>query len=307
MAAGGRLTGSMWAIAAAALFGASTPFAKRLLDRGRGELAVAGLLYAGAALGLGIVTGGRRLARAAPAGEPMSRREWTWLLLATVMGGFVAPALLMVGLSRTGGIAASLLLTIETPATALIAWAFFRERIGPRVVVGGLLVLGGTAAIRLGDAPGSVITAIGTAAIVASCFAWAMDNNATTRIAHRDALRIARFKCVCAAPFTLALAAIVDPASVRPAAWTAGAAAQALATGLFGYGLSLACFVRALRAIGAARTGALFATAPFVSAVVAMAVLGDRPTLGIALAGALMAAGTFVLVTERQRGPVWPG
>lgn len=299
MPAEGRLAGNVWAIAAATLFGASTPFAKRLLDDGHGELAVAGLLYAGAAIGLGTVTGLRRITGAAAAPAPMSRREWKWLLLATAMGGFLAPALLMVGLTRTGGMAASLLLTVETPATALLAWAFFGERIGPRVVIGGFLVIAGAAAIRLGGAPSGMITLIGTAAIVISCFAWAMDNNATTRIAHHDALRIARFKCICSAPFSLALAAVIDPASVHPGAWTPGALAQALTIGLFGYGFSLACFVRALRRIGAARTGALFATAPFVSAIVAMLVLGERPTLGIAAAGVLMAIGTMALVTER--------
>lgn len=296
--------GAAFGLAAASLFGLSTPFAKKILDGGKGELAVAGVLYAGAALGLSLVGLARRIAgtRTPPAARTPRDRRWLWL--ATLMGGFVAPALLMVGLARSGGMAASLLLTVETPATALLAWAVFRERITRRVVMGGILVLFGAAAVRAGDAGAGATTLVGALAIVASCLGWAVDNNATARIADGDAIAIARFKCVAAAPFALVLAALFAPASVDPDAWTPADLAITLATGLFGYGMSLACFVRALREIGAARTGALFATAPFLSALASMVVLGDRPTAVLGAAGLILAAGTFLLVTEKKSDAV---
>jgi drug/metabolite transporter (DMT)-like permease len=292
--------GAAWAIAAASLFGASTPFAKRILDGGRGELAVAGLLYLGATAGLTLILAVRR----APPGDHglrvMPRSERGWLALATLMGGLVAPALLMVGLSRTSGVVASLLLAVETPATALLAWALFGERLGRRLVAGGLLVLAGAVAVRV-TGGASDATFVGAAAIVLSCFAWAVDNNATARIAHHDSLRIARFKCLCAAPFALLLALAFDRDGLLGAAWTPAALVETLVTGMIGYGLSLACFVRALREIGAARTGALFAMAPFLSAIVAIPVLDERPGAQVAVAAALLAAGTFLLVTEPLR------
>jgi drug/metabolite transporter (DMT)-like permease len=209
----------------------------------------------------------------------------------------------MIGLARTSGVAASLLLTIETPATVFIAWAFFREPLGARVIVGGVLIVGGSLALRLTGGAGGDTSLLGAAAIVGSCVGWALDNNATARIADRDAIWIACFKCVCAAPFALALAWLVEGDRAGAGSWDVLSILETLVTGLVGYGLSLASFVRALREIGAARTGALFASAPFLSAIVAVPLLRERPGAATLIAGALLAAGTWLIVSERTVDP----
>jgi drug/metabolite transporter (DMT)-like permease len=289
-----RRVGAGYALLAAAMFGLSAPLAKRVLAAGVGQLALAGLLYAGAAIGVSLIL----LVRPRGAGDaPLGRGDLAYLLVASLAGGVLGPILLMLGFARTSGMAAALLLSVELPMTATIAALFLREAITARLVAGGVLVIGGT--LLLGwDGSAGTTTAAGTAAIALACLAWAIDNNVTAKVAGRDALRIARFKCALAAPITLAIAAALEPASLSPERLPPRALALALVTGLFGYGLSIACFVRALRALGAARTGALFATAPFFGAFLTLPILGERPTLMIAAAAPILAVGTFLVAWD---------
>jgi len=90
---------------------------------------LAGLLYCGAGLGVAIM---RRLAKPLlenrPASEtPLSRADAPWLAGAILAGGIVDPLLLMAGLSRTDASSASLLLTLEGTATAIMAWLVFHD------------------------------------------------------------------------------------------------------------------------------------------------------------------------------------
>ena len=77
------------------------------------------------------------------------------------------------------------------------------------------------------------------------------------------------------------------------------AAALALfAIGASGYGLSLRFYLLAQRAFGAARTGSVFAFAPFIGAVFAVA-LGDRSASGMMASGSvLMLAGVVLHLAE---------
>jgi hypothetical protein len=79
------------------------------------------------------------------------------------------------------------------------------------------------------------------------------------------------------------------------AAWLLGGA-----IGFIGYGISLAYYVIALRHLGAARTGAYFATAPFVGAVISVIALGDHMTVQLLLASVLMGIGVWLHLTEHH-------
>jgi len=124
-------TAVLYALASAALFGASTPAAKALLGS-VDPIVLAGLLYCGAGIGIAL------LRRAAPAvltsaqarEQALGRGDWPWLGGAIAAGGILGPVLLMAGLVRTDAATASLLLTLEGAATALMAWFIFRENFG---------------------------------------------------------------------------------------------------------------------------------------------------------------------------------
>ncbi len=292
----------LYALASALLWGGTVPFAKRVLDTGVHPLEAAGLLYLGAAIGLTAISLARRSLAPTPAlAAPLSRRDLRYLIAAALFGGFAAPWLAMFGQSRTSGMVAALLLNLELPATTAIAVVAYRETVNPRMLFGAALVLGGAVLVATHSVgAGGESTIAGAIAVAGSCVCWGIDNNVTTQVARLDAMRIARWKGAAAAPLSLALAWGLRGAPLWAGAWTGSTIAQMLLIGLVGYGIGLSFIVRAFRELGAARTGALFATAPFVGAIMTIPVLRERPTLAIGAAGALMAAGVALLIHERR-------
>jgi drug/metabolite transporter (DMT)-like permease len=281
-----------FALAAAVLFGLSTPLAK-LLVGGIDPWLLAGLFYLGSGAGLAAVRAGRAWRRA-PDEARLARRDLPWLAGAILAGGVVGPILMMVGLAATPAATASLLLTLEGLATALIAWLVFRENVDRRLALGMVAIVAG-AAVLAWQGEAGFAGALGPLAIVGACLAWGIDNNLTRKVSLADPVQIAMLKGLAAGPASLALA-LARGAALPPPEATAAAAV----VGFFGYGVSLVLFVLALRHLGAARTGAYFSTAPFIGAAGAILVLGEAPSLQLAAAGALIALGVWLHITERH-------
>lgn len=278
--------GGLFALAAAFLFGASTPAAKSIVADVH-PLMLAGLLYLGSGLGLSIIRASR-----GHGGPALKRADLPWLAGTVLFGGVIGPALLMFGLTSTTGSAASLLLTLEGVFTALLAWIVFREPFNVRIGLGMASIFVGAVLLAL-HGPTGRAGLIGALAIVGACLSWGVDNNCTSKISRVDALTLAAIKGAIAGVVNVSLALLVgDRLPLIPAI---GAAAL---IGLFGYGLSLVLFVLALREIGAARAGAYFSTAPFIGAVVGLLVLREPLTITLAAAGALMAFGVWLHLTE---------
>jgi drug/metabolite transporter (DMT)-like permease len=281
------------ALWSAALFGASTPLAKLLLGAGLDPWLLAGLLYLGSGIGLAIVELIRRARGGGPAEAPLRRVDLPWLALVVLSGGVAGPVLLMIGLAATPATAASLLLNLEGLATMAIAWLMFRENVDRRLLAGAAAILAGAGVLSWQGGPGGI--GWGMLAIAGACLAWGIDNNLTRKLSAADPVQIALIKGLAAGAVNLALAMAIRP-QLPEAATIAGAALL----GFFGYGVSLVMFVLALRHLGAARTGAYFSTAPFLGAVLAVAMLGEPVTWQLAVAGALMAAGVALHLVERH-------
>jgi drug/metabolite transporter (DMT)-like permease len=276
------------ALAAALLFGAGTPLAKSLLGDASPWL-LAALLYLGSGTGLAIT---RVLTRAKHA--HLLPGEAKWLAGAIVSGGVIGPVLLMLGLASMPASSASLLLNAEAVFTALIAWIVFRENVDVRIFLGFIAIVAGAAIISW---PGSLEWAGWRASlfVIGACLAWGIDNNLTRKVSLSDASWIAMVKGLAAGTTNLVLALALG-ASWPSTSTVAGAALVGFAS----YGASLALFVVALRGLGTARTGAYFSVAPFFGAVVAIAWLGEPVTLPLAAAGALMAVGVALHLSERH-------
>jgi drug/metabolite transporter (DMT)-like permease len=283
---------AIWpALAAAALFGASTPLVKLLVGE-LPTLLLAGLLYLGSGLGLAAI----RLLRDRgwkPGG--LATGEWRWLAAAIVFGGLLGPVLLVFGLTHTDAGAASLMLNLEAVFTAMLAWMIFKENADRRIVLGMLLIVAGGAVLAWPGAGGESPDGIGPLAIAAACLCWAIDNNLTRRVSGSDALFIAGAKGWTAGVVNTSLALLLG-ASLP--AWPAAGAAMMV--GLVGYGLSLVLFVRALRGLGTARTGAYFSTAPFIGAGIAILLLGEPTPAPFWVAACLMGIGVWLHLTERH-------
>src|ERR1700748_460484 len=93
-------TGILFALLSAALFGASTPFAKLLLGSVDPWL-MAGLLYIGAGLGLAGVHVLRSALQLPAVEARLMRSDAPWLSAVVLFGGVLGPLLLMLGLART--------------------------------------------------------------------------------------------------------------------------------------------------------------------------------------------------------------
>ncbi len=296
------------AIAAAALFGASTPFAK-LLAGTMPPLLLAGLLYLGSGLGLFALRCVRDRGWRA---SGIAAGEWRWRLGAILFGGMLGPVALMAGLSSTPAATASLMLNLEAVLTAAIAWWVFRENADARVLAGmAAIVAGGVvlawqpeamlASGTAGDGAASgahtglAFVLHGLPAIALACLCWAIDNNLTRKVSASDAVFIAAAKGTVAGVVNTGFALAQGMALPAPSTIAATAA-----VGLAGYGLSLVLFVLALRGLGAARTGAYFSTAPFIGAAVALMFPGESGGTAFWIAAALMATGVWLHVTERH-------
>jgi drug/metabolite transporter (DMT)-like permease len=284
-------SGVLAALASAVLFGVTTPVAKQLLA-GTHPLLIAGLLYLGSGIGVSalrvIQDGGW-----SPTG--LAAGDWPWLALSTLVGGIIAPALLMIGLAGADAAAASLLLNLEVVFTAALAWVVFGEPAGLRVVAGlaailagGLLLVWPARFSSGGDLPAML-------AIVAACFGWALDNNVTRRISASDARVLAGMKGLVAG-LTSTVLALTLGASLPPVSHVL----VTLVIGFLGYGLSLVLFIVALRQLGTARTSAYFATAPFIGAGAAMLLYGQPGDGAFWLAAACMAGGVWLHMTEHH-------
>ncbi len=280
------------ALLAAFLFGASTPLAKGLLADLPPQV-LAGLLYLGSGLGLGALWLWRR--RAGRAEEsPLPRRGLPWLLGAIGFGGVLAPLLLLGGLLRTPASAASLLLNLEGVLTALLAWFVFHENVDRRIALGMLaIVTGGGLLAWEGRLEWGGL--LGPLAIAGACACWAIDNNLTQKVSASDPIQIAALKGGIAGTVNLAIG-LVMTASFPTLPLTLAA----LTLGFFGYGLSLVLFVLALRGLGTARTGAYFSTAPFVGALLSLALWREPLTPLLVASGLLMALGVWLHLSERH-------
>lgn len=282
-------SGMLAALGAAGLFGASTPLAKLLLVD-MNPWVLAGLLYLGSGVGLGLYRGlWRRRATTRPA-----RGEWPWLLGAILAGGVVAPVLLLVGLTALPAAEASLLLNAESVFTALLAWFAFHENVDRRIALGMLLIVAGAIVLGWPETLG-FSTPWPMLAVLGACLAWAIDNNLTRKVALADASWIAQVKGLVAGAMNLGLALSSGALWPEPSRL-----AGALLLGWLAYGVSLSLFVIGLRQLGSARTGAYFGVAPFFGAVLAVPLLGEAVNGRLLAAGGLMALGVWLHLTERH-------
>jgi drug/metabolite transporter (DMT)-like permease len=281
------------ALASAVLFGASTPIAKLLLGDAVSPWLLAGLLYLGSGIGLGLIQVVRLALGRSSTEASLHRQDVPWLMLVVLFGGILGPLLLMVGLRSTAASTASLLLNLEAVATMAIAWVVFRENVDRRLMVGAAAIVG--AAVLLSWSNGQAGFGFGALAIAGACAAWGIDNNLTRKLSAADPLQIAMTKGLVAGTINLILALSVG---ARLPNWSL--ASGAAIVGFFGYGISLSLFVLGLRYLGAARTGAYFSTAPFVGALISIPLFGDAITARLVVAGLLMAAGVYLHLTERH-------
>ena len=280
------LRGGLLALLAAALFGISTPLVQRF-GVGLGAFSTAGLLYAGAAL-VGA------LSRQHTGREARLQRADLGRLLAMAgFGAVLGPVALTWGLQHTSSTSASLMLTLEALFTALLAWRLDHETMDGRVWAAMALLLAGGMLLVLDQGRSGGAQLWGLLAVLLATAAWGVDNSLSRALAERDPGQVVLVKAVLGSLATLVLAVVFAEPLPAP-----GTALALLAVGASGYGLSLRFYLLAQRAFGAARTGSVFAFAPFIGAAVALGLGGRPPSVLMALGSGLMLAGVVLHLAE---------
>ena len=283
------LHGGILALLAAVSFGVTTPLIQRF-GGASGPAATAAVLYSGAALAS---LGARSSSRGTEA--PVGRSHVARLLLVALVGAFIAPICLTFGLQHSSATSASLLLNFEAVFTVFFAFCFYREAIGRRVALAVLAMAAGGALLVSSSGSAGQGLGLGTVAVVLATVGWALDNTLSRPLADLNPTQVVKWKGALGAGLSLTLAL-----SLRQPFPKLGALVALLACGATGYGASLRLYLRAQRVIGAARTGSIFAVAPFVGAAVAWA-LGDRtPGPAVAAAALLFGVGVYLHLTEQH-------
>ena len=277
--------GILLATAAAVLFGASTPASKVLLDS-LGAFQLAGLLYLGAALSTAPSMIRSTRSRA------LDRRNRALLAGAVVLGGGVAPVLLLQALRLTLASSVSLLLNLELAATAALGVVLFREHLGKAGWAGVVGVLGAGVVVSWGGGwPGWLAALL----VAGACLCWGLDNHFTALIDGITPARCTFWKGLVAGSTNLAIGLVLEP-------FTAGPVSIAIATtiGALSYGVSIALYIAAAQQLGATRAQAFFASAPFLGALLSFAMLGESMQPGHGIGAVLLAASAVVLAVSQH-------
>jgi len=280
------------ALLAALFFGASAPIAKLLLGDVPPVL-MAAFLYLGSGTGISLIKLYQRLtSNQKEAGIRLP--DVKWLAGAIISGGILAPIILMISLQNTPASTASLLLNFEGVGTTLIALFFFRESISRRALAAIFVIT--LASIFLStNFEGGFAFSLGALGVILACVLWGVDNNFTRNISAKDPLTIVAWKGLVAGTFSLVLGL-----SLGQQLPILTIVLSILLLGFISYGLSTMLFIYSMRGLGAARTSALYGTAPLAGVLLSILIFKDPLTLLFGVAAILMVAGALLLANEEH-------
>lgn len=278
------------AILAAALYGISAPVSKVLLLELPPTL-MAALLYLGAGLGMLGVSLVNVMMKKEAIEAKMTKKELPFVIGMIILD-IAAPIFLMLGLSMTTSSNASLLNNFEIVATSLIALFIFKEAIGKRMWIAISFITLSSILLSVQDFS-SFSFSLGSIFVVLACLCWGFENNCTRMLSLKDPLQIVVVK-----GFGSGIGSLLICFSLKEFSTNIPYMIIALLLGFVAYGLSIFFYIKAQRELGAARTSAFYATAPFIGVIISWIVLHEGITSSFAVALVIMLIGTYFAVTE---------
>lgn len=284
--------GIVFAILAAALYAINAPFSKILLNDMPPKL-MAGFLYLGAGLGMLVIVGTRKLVKQ-PTKEVRVSRSSLPYIIAMIVLDITAPICLLTGLKSTTAANASLLNNFEIVATACIALLVFKEAIHLRLWLGiGFVTL---ACLLLSfDHICSLHFSMGSLFVLLACVCWGFENNCTKKLSSYDPLQIVLLKGIFSGLGSLLLG-VMSGEGFPSLTFIL----FALLLGFIAYGLSIYTYIYAQRYIGAARTSAYYAIAPFIGTLFSLVLFRELPKVTFYVALAFMGIGAWLSSHDKQ-------
>jgi drug/metabolite transporter (DMT)-like permease len=283
--------GIFLAILAAALYAINSPFSKLLLDHIPSTL-MAGFLYIGAGLGMGVIALLRKFKQAERTEEKITKVDLPYTAAMIVLD-IAAPIFLLLGLSYTSAANASLLNNFEIVATALIALVIFKERISKRLWFGILFVTASCVLLSFEDIS-SIKFSVGSLFILIACVCWGIENNCTRKLSTKDPLEIVLLKGIFSG-----LGSVIIGLCIGERITTLWSVVAVLAVGCVAYGLSIFFYVYAQRLLGAARTSAYYAIAPFIGTLLSLVIFRELPHYTYFIALGLMIVGAWLCSSDK--------
>jgi drug/metabolite transporter (DMT)-like permease len=280
------------AILAAALFGMSAPFSKMLLSK-IPPLMLSSLLYLGAGIGMLAVDIVRRVAKVERSEAKLAITELHFVILMVLLD-IAAPISLTLGLTMTTSSTASLLNNFEIVATSIIALVVFKEAIGKRLWLSITFITISSIILTVKDFS-NLYFSIGSVFILLACIFWGFENNCTRKLSLKDPLQVVIIK-----GFGSGIGALIIAGLARELLWDTPYIMLSLLLGFFAYGLSIYFYVTAQRHLGAARTSAYYAVAPFIGVGISFIAFSDTITIYFLIASVVMIIGTYFAVVERH-------
>ena len=284
-------TGIFFAVIAAAFYAINSPLSKILLDYMPSTL-MAGFLYLGAGAGMSVIALLRKFKKTGNTETKLTGKELPYIV-AMILLDIAAPVCLLIGLKSTSAANASLLNNFEIVATAIVALAVFQEKISLRLWLGILFVTLSCAMLSFEDIT-SLQFSYGSLFILIACVCWGFENNCTRKISSKDPLQIVLLKGIFSGSGSVAIGLIAGERIT--VLWSVFAV---LGVGFVAYGLSIFFYVHAQRLLGAARTSAYYAVAPFIGTLLSLAIFREIPHYTYFIGLGLMAVGAWLSAQDK--------
>ncbi len=278
--------GIAFAILAAALYAINAPFSKILLEFMPPTL-MAGFLYIGAGIGMIFIALMRKIKKYEAKELKLTKSELPYTIAMIVLD-IAAPICLLFGLNSTTAANASLLNNFEIVATAIIALMVFKEKISTRLWFGILFVTLSCGILSFEDVS-SLRFSYGSLFVLLAAICWGFENNCTRKISSKDPLQIVLLKGIFSGIGSLIIGLFIGERIKE--LWSIVAV---LCVGFVAYGLSIYFYVYAQRLLGAARTSAYYAVAPFIAAILSLIIFREIPDVTYFVALVLMIVGAWL-------------
>lgn len=281
---------TIYAILVAALYAINVPVSKKLLNYVEPTM-MASFLYLGAGLGLLIYGLFQTRISKGERKERLTKKELPYTVAMVVLD-IAAPILLMLGITMTNSANVSLLNNFEIVATSIIALVIFKEIISKRLWFAIVLVTVASIVLSF-EGVDSFTFNQGSLFVLGACLCWGFENNCTKMISNKSSVEIVVIKGTFSGLGSLVVALVVGE-SFPAVKWLV----CVMVLGFVAYGLSIHFYIMAQKELGAAKTSAYYAIAPFLGVAFSMLLLNERPGIQFYLALLIMIISTYLMIKD---------
>ncbi|MCR5639898.1 MAG: DMT family transporter [Lachnospiraceae bacterium] len=283
-----KMIATGYAFLAAILYAMNTPLSKLFLQRIDPTM-MAAFLYLGAGVGVGVMYLFHW--KQEKPEERLSKGDLPYTIGMIVLD-IVAPIFLMLGIHHGTASSASLLGNFEIVATTLIALMLFHEKVTLRLWIAIGWIVAASVLLTM-EGTGGLQFSYGSLFVLLATACWGLENNCTRSISEKSSHEIVVLKGFGSGGGALIIACLLGEKLPR-----FSDVAGVMLLGFVAYGLSIFLYVRAQRTLGAAKTSAYYAMAPFVGAFLSFLLLQETLSYRYAIAFVVMVIGTGFVIAD---------